>query len=69
MNTTQEMTPLQLNSYYRNQVMQANLSLFDSIYHSISTENMELYRALRDAQDALEKVEKEFEKARASALA
>jgi len=62
MNTTQEMTPLQLNSYYRNQVMRAKLSLFDSIYHSISTENMELYRALRDAQDALDKVEKEFEK-------
>ena len=62
MNTTQEMTPLELNIYYRSKVWRAKSSLFDAIHHSISTENMELYRALKDAQDALDKVEKEFEK-------
>jgi hypothetical protein len=62
MKTAEKMTPEQLRDYYKNQVNELSLAIYPAICHSILIENMNLYRALKDAQKALAKALKEFDK-------
>lgn len=51
-----KMTDKELNHHYNTITHQAILALFDVALYSISKENMELYRAVGQAQDAIRKV-------------
>lgn len=62
MKTAEKMTPEQLHNYYKNQVSELSLDLYPAIHHSILVENLNLYLALKDAQKALAKALKEFDK-------
>lgn len=57
MNTTQtKKTPQELNRHYRQLVQRGSSDLFSVGHHAIFTEDLELYRLVKDAQDAIRKV-------------
>lgn len=55
-NTEIELTDHQLKLLNMNRVFEARQALYDPIYYSIETLNMDVYRALRNVQDELDRI-------------
>lgn len=48
------------NLYYRTHAHNSYMELFPVLHHAIATENWELYRIAKDAQDSIAKVEAHY---------
>ena len=62
-NTETELTDHQLKLLNMKRVFNARQALYEPIYYSIETVNMDAYRALRKVQEELDKIEKLIEMA------
>jgi hypothetical protein len=63
LNTETELTDHQLKLLNMKRIFNARQALYEPIYYSISTENMDVYRALRKVQEELDRIEKLIEMA------
>lgn len=56
-NTETELTEHELKLLNMERVFNARQALYEPIYYSIRTENMDAYRRLRNVQDELDRIE------------